>query len=191
MTTLSPASPTTGSPCSRYDGVTITFHWLTAFLVIALFASALTWDELAKGTPLRKGLQSLHISMGILLAATVVVRIVWRFLHRHDLPPSTTGLQHLAAKIVHLALYVLLVAQVTLGFLFRWAQNEPFYFFGLFEIPRLIDLDHSLAGTFAVRHYYVAWTIIILAGCHAVVALAHHYVLKDRVLARMLPMKPR
>jgi cytochrome b561 len=36
-------------------------------------------------------------------------------------------------------------------------------------------------------HYWVATTIIMLAGLHAAAALFHHYVLRDDVLWRMLP----
>lgn len=36
-----------------------------------------------------------------------------------------------------------------------------------------------------------AWTILVLAGLHAAAALFHHYVLKDDVLRRMLPVSPR
>jgi cytochrome b561 len=32
----------------------------------------------------------------------------------------------------------------------------------------------------------VAWTIIVLAGLHAAMALIHHYILKDGLLQRML-----
>jgi cytochrome b561 len=36
-------------------------------------------------------------------------------------------------------------------------------------------------------HEYIGWAIVILAFAHALAALYHHYVLKDRVLRRMLP----
>ena len=39
-----------GDDGTNYDGVAITLHWLTAFLVIANFALAQTWDWFAKPT---------------------------------------------------------------------------------------------------------------------------------------------
>ncbi|GLS21959.1 cytochrome b561 [Labrys miyagiensis] len=179
----------TSSPArSRHDGLTIALHWLTALLVIALFASAETWGFLPKGSFLRNGLQSLHISMGITLAAVMVARILWRLARRYELPSDLPRWQEMASSLVHLALYLLLAAQLTLGFLFRWAQGEPFSFFGLFEIPH-VAIDPDLARTFGELHNIVAWTIICLAGLHAVAALGHHYVLKDKVLLRMMPGK--
>ena len=41
--------------------------------------------------------------------------------------------------------------------------------------------------TCARFHEWIGWAIIILALIHALAALYHHYVLKDRVLERMLP----
>ena len=176
---------TAGRARSRYDALTIALHWLTALLVIALFASAETWGFLPKGTALRKGLQSLHISMGITLATVMALRILWRLGRKH-LPSDLPRWQEILSGLVHLALYGLLAAQVSLGFLFRWAQGEPFFFFGLFEIPH-VAIDPGLARTIGELHNTVAWTIVCLAGLHALAALGHHYVLKDKVLLRMMP----
>ncbi len=76
-----------------YDRGTIILHWLTAVLVVSLFASAETWWFLPRGTALREELQTLHISLGISLAATIIMRIVWRLAQGRRLPPATTGLQ--------------------------------------------------------------------------------------------------
>ena len=174
-------------PRLRYDHATIALHWLTAILVIALFALAEAWGFLPRGTPLRRGFQSLHISLGILLTAVLIARLVWRLTHGRDLPPSASGLKNLASTTMHWALYALLAAQVVLGFLFRWAQGEPFLFFGLFSIPSPMTADRPTAHSYGELHNTVAWALIVLAGCHAAVALLRQYVVRDGVLLRMLP----
>lgn len=181
MTRTNADSPT------RYDRLTMTLHWLTAALVIFMFASAQIWEQLAKGTPLRKGLQSVHISCGILLAVIVIGRLLWRLSRGRRLPPANQGMMNIAAKTAHLALYLLLLSQIVLGFLFRWAQAEPFNFFGLFDVPTLMTFDKSMRSVFGGLHENVAWAIVILAGLHAVMALVHHYGLRDGTLRRMLP----
>ncbi|RON52373.1 cytochrome b [Pseudomonas frederiksbergensis] len=181
MKRLNADSPT------RYDRLTMSLHWLTAALVIFLFASSQIWDQLAKGTPLRKGLQSVHISCGILLAVIVIGRLLWRLSRGRRLPPANQGMMNIAAKTAHLALYLLLLGQIVLGFLFRWAQAEPFNFFGLFDVPTLMTFDKSMKSVFGGLHENVAWAIVILAGLHAVMALVHHYGLRDGTLRRMLP----
>lgn len=170
----------------RYDHATLFFHWLTAALVIALFASAQVWGFLAKGTPLRHNLQALHISMGILLAVAIVGRLLWRLTQGRRLE-ALPGMAGLAAKAGHILLYALLLAQIVLGFMFRWAQGEAFDFFGLFSVPALMAPNPEWRHTLGGLHENVAWALIILSGLHAVVALAHHWWLKDGVLLRMLP----
>jgi cytochrome b561 len=62
-----------------YDGLTMALHWITAFLVVALFALAEIWGFLPRGTPLRHGMQSLHVSLGLTLAAVFAVRLCCRW----------------------------------------------------------------------------------------------------------------
>jgi len=170
----------------RYDSLTIFFHWLTALLVIALFASAQIWGLLAKGTSLRGGLQSVHISLGITLAALIIARLAWRLSQGRRLP-RLEGAAGWAAKAGHGLLYVLLVAQATLGFLLRWAQGETFEFFGIFPIPAPVVIDHEMRKFYGGLHENVAWALIILSALHACAALWHHYFLRDGVLLRMKP----
>lgn len=176
----------------RYDGLTILLHWLTALCVIFLFASAHIWEVLERGTPLRKGLQSVHISVGILLAAIILGRLLWRLFtvitgRSKQEPVAMPVMMKAAAHLTHLALYILLITQIVLGFLFRWSQAEPFYFFGLFPIPDVFNFDSVMTRTFGTLHNNVAWALIVLAGVHALAALFHHYVLRDGILRRMLP----
>lgn len=179
-----PEFETTSSP--RYDRLTISLHWLTALLVVALFAMAIAWDFMPRGTPLRKSLQALHISCGLLLSALIVVRLGWRTTLGRRLPAAERGIKQFVAVGMHYALYLLLVAQAGLGFVFRWLQGESFTFFGLFEVPALMAPDKALAHSVGEIHESVAWAILVLAGLHAAAALMHHFVLKDGVLKRML-----
>jgi cytochrome b561 len=172
---------------ANYDRTTIVLHWLTVALTIALFALAESWSFLQHGSPLRKEFQSLHISLGILLAVVLAVRLGWRATRGRRLPAAVTGLQELAAKAMHYALYLLLTVQVVLGFLYRWAQGEAFMFFGLFPIQFAASKSSALDDAFGSYHNTVAWLIIILAGLHAAAALIHYYILKDGVLESMLP----
>jgi len=170
----------------HYDSTTRFFHWATAVLVVALFATAQVWSFLAKGTPLRHNLQALHISMGILLAVAIVGRLLWRLTQGRHLA-RLPGLAGIAAKAGHGLLYALLLGQIALGFMFRWAQGEAFEFFGLFAVPPLMLPNPEWRHTLGGLHENVAWALIILSGLHACVALAHHWWLKDGVLLRMWP----
>ena len=173
-----------------YDRITILLHWLTAVLVVALFALAESWDFLRHGSPLRKELHSIHISLGIVLALVVTLRLGWRATRGRRLLSVSAGLMAFAGKAIHHALYLLLAAQIVLGFLLRWAQAEAFMFFGLFPIQFATVKDRALSHALGDLHNIAAWIIIVLAGLHAAAALMHHYILKDGVLKRMLPGRP-
>ncbi|WP_313623093.1 cytochrome b [Achromobacter sp.] len=183
MTTLSPSSAP--ARLAHYDTTTIVLHWLTVVLVLGLFALAEIWGFLPRGTPTRRLLQSLHISFGLAFACVFVLRLVWRLSAGRRLPRATSGWMGAASVGVHGLLYLLMAAQIVLGFLFRWAQGEPFAFFGLFDIPTLIPIAHEQRRFIGGLHDTVAWIIITLAALHALAALFHHYVLRDGVLRRM------
>ena len=175
-----------GDDKTDYDNVAITLHWLTALLVVVQFALAVTWDDFARDT--RENLQSVHVSLGVLLTAVVMARIIWRLIPGHQRPAIVSGSVKLAAKAVHYLLYVLLVIQAGLGFTWRWAQGHDVGFFGLFGIPGPYGaLARPTRHLLAEFHEKIGWAIVIIAFGHALAALYHHYRLHDRVLGRMFP----
>ena len=171
----------------RYDGVTIAFHWLTAALAISLFGTAFAWNYLPREWHLRS-LEGVHVSLGIALAVVLVGRLLWRALAGRRLKAVGNAVTAPLSRLVHGLLYLLLAAQVGLGFSLRWLQGEDFTFFGLFSVPSLLASNRSLAHQIEDLHNIAGWTLIAVAAGHAVAALVHRYVLKDDVLRRMLPV---
>ena len=178
-----------GDDGSRYDGVAIALHWATALLVVCNFALAETWDWFAK--PAKQLMEATHMSFGVLLAIVVVARIAWRFVPGHAMSPLEAGWMRLASKGTHYLLYALLVTEAALGFAFRWGAGRPMAFFGLGIPPLTGEMGRPLRQLLREFHHWIGWTIIVLALVHALAALYHHYVLKDRLLARMLPGEAR
>jgi cytochrome b561 len=175
-----------GDDGTRYDRVAIALHWLTALLVVVQFVSAITWDSFPRDT--RQAMESVHISLGVLLTAVILARLAWRWVPGHQVSSLGQGWVRLASKGVHSLLYVLLVVQAGLGFGFRWAQGHSVEFFGLFGIPGPYgELARPVRRQLHELHEWIGWAIVIIALLHALAALYHHYVLKDRVLKRMLP----
>jgi cytochrome b561 len=175
---------------TNYDNVAVALHWLTAVLVIVQFVLAVTWDYFSKDT--RENLQSVHVSLGVLLTAVILLRIVWRLMPGHQRPSIVSGWVKLASKGVHYLLYALLVIQAGLGFAWRWAQGHDVSFFGLFAIPGPYgQLARGTRHLMAEFHEKIGWAIVIIAFGHALAALYHYYGLHDRVLGRMLPLARR
>ena len=174
---------------TTYDRVAIALHWATAFLVIANFALSQVWDWFAKPT---KGLlEDTHMSFGVLLAVVVVARIAWRLVPGHQVSSLEAGWMRIASKATHYVLYPLLIAEAVLGFAFRWGAGRPMAFFGTGIPPMIGEMAKPLRRELREFHEWIGWAIIIIALLHALAALYHHYVLKDRVLVRMLPRGAR
>ena len=60
------------------NGVTMTLHWITAFLVVTLFSLAYVWSFFPHDGPTQITMQTAHVSLGVILAAVLIARLVWR-----------------------------------------------------------------------------------------------------------------
>ena len=174
-----------------YDTPTMMFHWLTVALVVLLMGTSLVWNY---WTPhdryWRPLMEGTHVSVGILFAVLIVGRVIWRLLGTRAVP-AEVGLSGILSRAMYIILYILLVAEIILGFALRWFQGEEFQFFGLFSVPALLAPDKLLARQLEELHNWASWAIIVLASGHAIAALFHHYVLKDAVMRRMLYHRDR
>ncbi len=178
-----------GDDGTTYDPVAIALHWTTALLVLVQFTLAHTWDWFGK--PAKGLMESTHMSFGVLLAIVVVARLVWRWIPGHQVSSIEAGWMRIASKGTHYLLYSLLVVEAGLGFAFRWGGGRPMAFFGAGIPPLIGELSRPLRHNLRDIHNWIGWVIVGIALLHALAAFYHHYVLKDRVLIRMLPRGAR
>jgi cytochrome b561 len=169
----------------KYDINTIILHWLTALIVFFQFISAEFWGYFPR--PERHFLIISHMSLGFLLVVMLTLRIVWRVTFGTKISEIEPTLLDRGAKALHILLYLLLAAQMPLGFFTRWTDNQPLDVFG-FAIASPLGTCSKATGNFLDQvHDINAWIIMALVGLHAVAALVHHYLWRDTVLQRMLP----
>ena len=167
----------------HYDRRTIVLHWLTAALVVSLWALGQTIDWFPKGTP-RVFARSTHISLGVALALVLVARINWRTGGRAiHLPPAGSTWLDRVATVTHWVLYGLLVATVALGIANTWVRGDTI--FNLFKIHAVDPNNKGLKETVEEWHALAANTLLVVAAFHAAAALVHHFVWRDGVLRRM------
>lgn len=176
----------TATSTLQYDGFSILLHWLTVALVATLWILGQTLSFFPKGAP-REAALSTHIVLGMSVAVVLAVRIAWRASAGRRLPLADSGRMGRIAHSVHYGLYVLLVVTVMLGLSRAWlGGNQVFHWFA-FSKPAFAT--RPLTGNVGGLHGDLADIVVIVAGLHAAAALAHHYVLRDSVLRRMLPWK--
>ena len=178
---------------SGFGLLSIVVHWVSALLIIVLFGLGLYMVGLSYYDPWYNRLPNLHISLGLVVLLLTFLRIVWRlaqFRHPAPLPEHSRSVRFLSA-IVQLSLYGLIVAVLVTGYLITTSDGRPASLFGLVQFPSLMRLDGAGVDLAGALHYWLAWAIIALTVLHTLAALAHHFVLRDRTLLRMLNPRAR
>ncbi|MDF2434601.1 MAG: hypothetical protein JWP44_4232 [Mucilaginibacter sp.] len=168
----------------RYDRTTILLHWITAFLVIALFTLGETWGYVSR--PWQHVMIVSHLSFGIVLSVLIPVRLLWRWTRGTYISDNIGRWDDLAAKAVEGSLYAIMIALAVIGYVWRWGNGQAMSFFGLLIDPPFSRLSHETVGLLRTLHSDGAWLLIVLAFGHAGAALFHARVLKNTVLQRML-----
>jgi cytochrome b561 len=174
---------------SRYGSLSIGIHWLVLLLLIAVYASINLRELYPKGSDLREALKTWHFMLGMLVFVFVWLRLAARLSGpAPGIQPAPPGWQQLSAKLLHLALYALMIVMPLSGWLLLSATGKPIPFFGL-ELPALVGENKDLAKQLKEIHEIVGTAGYYLIGLHALAALYHHYVVRDNTLARMLPRR--
>jgi cytochrome b561 len=172
---------------SRYGSLSIAIHWLMVLLFVAVYGSMELRDLFEKGSDPREAMKTWHFMLGMLVFVLVWLRLAARLSGPAPaIQPEPPSLQQLSAKLLHLALYALMIGMPLTGWLILSAAGKPIPFFGL-ELPALIGENKGLAKQLEELHEVVGTTGYFLIGLHTVAALYHHYIVRDNTLTRMLP----
>jgi len=170
-----------------YGSVARVAHWATALFVLLAWPLGQFRDVFTRGAPRDAGL-SVHMALGVIIL--FVLRLVWRAL---DPPPPAIQADRFepwlgyAATAGHLLLYALLIATPILGIVMQFSRGQALPVFGLFDIPSPWTMDRAFFREMLGLHELAANTLGVVALGHAAAALFHHWALRDRTLARMLP----
>jgi len=179
------ASPPTED---RYDVLTQSIHWLTLLIVAIAFVVGLVMQEMPRG-PEKAQLLNLHASIGVMLVALTTIRLTWRLAVPTLESAPGPKLLRLGAKVVHVALYLVLFAIPITGLLMMAAKGRPVEVFGLFTLPPLVSANRAFAHSLEEVHEALAIVLSCLVGVHIAAALLHRFMFRDSVLYRMLPFR--
>jgi cytochrome b561 len=173
---------------SSYGWVAIALHWLMALIVFFLFGLGLYMVELTYYDTWYKGSLDLHKSVGVTLMFAWVCRVIWRGFNTSPYI-SGTALEKKAAHYMHLLLYCVMFALMTMGYLISTADGRGVDVFGFFEIPALpisIENQEDIAGDI---HWGLAWSLILMVSLHVLAAIKHQLLNKDGTLMKMIRPK--
>jgi cytochrome b561 len=133
-----------------------------------------------------------HETLGIAVFALTLLRLLW-VLFRPAAPQfETGGWMQLASKLMHLALWALLLVLPASALLALGSEGHPLTLLGgvrVDQMPLIANSPIAKLADWGDVHGLLGDALIWLAGLHAVAALYHHAWLKDGVLLSMLPKK--
>jgi len=172
---------------SRYSAGAMIFHWVIAVAVIALWRIAEAAEHASKVD--KAYWMDHHKALGITVLVLSLGRIIWRM--AHPVPPMSNkiaGWQKLAARIVHIIFYVLLIGLPLGGWLGVSYFGVGIDIWGLFEVPGMpVGLSPDTGKGILELHHKGGIIMIALVFLHTLGALKHTIWDKDGTLWRMLP----
>jgi cytochrome b561 len=164
-------------------------HWLTAILV---FSTLLIGFTMVSSVSDYATLLTIHKTLGVVILAVVIIRVVNRFTHRPPQPPPTVGrFERILIVTSEMALYALLLAQPLVGWAMVSATGRPVVVFGSLRIPRIAPVNLDLYSVLRETHSVLAFLLVAVVAAHVSAVLLHSITLRDKMLARMTFRLPR
>ena len=152
------------------------FYLVGVLLILAAFITINQGDDFI----------GVHKSIGASFLIWTILRIITRFVTKALAPVPAPSLQTLAAHLVHLALYVVMLAMPITGALMSMYGGRGVSVFGLFELPMIVGVDRDMSKLMNLWHTEFIWTAMwLLIVAHIGAALYHQFVVKDNLIARM------
>lgn len=178
-------------PRNRYSVTSLVLHWLIAVLILVQIL-LITAHESTDG-PLSREFVQIHKSVGLTILVLTLARIGWRMAHPAiALPTHMKRWEKLFARATHVLFYVALIVLPLTGWAASSATGREIVWFGLFNWPLLpIEGGRDVARTLMAVHGLAVKALYVLLALHVIGALKHHFVDRDNVLHRMIPLIPR
>lgn len=179
----------------QWGTVAKALHWLLALLLVLQWGLGLWMSRLPESALiLRYELFQLHKSAGLTILLLVLLRLAWRLAGPAPAwPEAMPRWERVAAGASHALLYGLMLVLPATGFLVASTSplGLPTRFWGLFGVPHPLGPDAALEALFSDIHGALAFALALVVALHVAAALKHHFHDRDRVLARMLPVRRR
>ena len=186
MTPAATVAP--GHDGGGYGRVARATHWLLAALAVNVVTLGWASEAAARNTPAREHLLLLHRSLGLVILALVLFRLLWRL--RHPAPPLPPGVGRgvaALARLTQFGLALVFIAMPLAGYANAAAEGHAVSLFGLVSIPPLLPANPRLSQVAIAVHLIGQYLVYLLVALHVAGALYHALIRRDGVLARMLP----
>jgi cytochrome b561 len=186
LTRANPARPHAAEASGfRYAPPALWLHWLMALLIVFMIGLGLYMVAIEK-QPRAEWYFELHMSIGLTLAALLLLRVAWRLRHPPaDLPAGVPHWQAAASTLVHRLLYAEMLVMPLAGFTGALFSKPGVTAFG--QNLRWVAPNHALSEALLTLHSVVAWLLVATIALHIAAGLKHALVDRDGVFQRMWP----
>jgi len=168
-----------------YGTVAKSLHWLIAAILVGQFALGWLMPKVRRGSEPGFSM-NVHISIGIVVLALIVLRFLWRMTHGAPLEADLPRWQRYTSVAVHWVLYALVLVSTMSGWFYASARGWPLTFFDLFPLPALVAQGSPTGRAIGEIHESIVWVLVVIIAIHVLAALVHAFVYRDRVMQRML-----
>lgn len=168
----------------QYGSPAKVMHWMIVILLAVQYPIGWLMPDIHRG--MQPGtLMNLHISIGITILTIIMFRLAWRLTHPVAPESSLPIWQRIASELVHWLLYAAVLATTISGFVFASFRGWSLSFFNLVPLPHLLIASEINLRKVNGWHQFAEWTLLVLITIHVVAAIAHIFIYRDRVMARM------
>ncbi len=177
-----------------YGSIAKSLHWSTAVLIFVSYV-AIYYREWFAESDFENWLTiQLHISIGLTLSVIIILRIICRCMGLISTHHTSNRLPYILARMVHFALYLILVVMPVSGYLSiadYLSKGGEINFFFIYDMTWFVGIEiGDLIGVgvqeleklgAGIHHFTGKWIVVFLVMLHILAALYHHFILKNNV----------
>ena len=182
-------STSTVLPRRQFTASMRTLHWLMAAMVLTMLFIGVTMVASLAGY---HALVSLHRPLGILILLLVVIRYVnRRFSTLPPFPATMSAREQRVASASELLMYTLLFLQPLVGWAMLSAARYPIILDGSVHLFPILPHSAMVYAVLRKAHTLIAYLLFLTILAHFGAILFHTFVVRDRMLYRMVPWRAR
>lgn len=182
---MSIQEPVTVTSSDHYPTSLRWLHWTIAFLIIGTLIAGFLMANVLPDS-IRFEIYGIHKSFGMIIWILACVRIAFR-LTEDKVPPhpdTVKWYEHIGARLVYFAFYVLMIAFPLSGYLMSSMSGRPVDIFGL-PIPSIFPENKEIAGIAHELHEIFGYVLAAFITLHLLGTLKHYIWDKENLLKRM------
>ncbi len=173
---------------NSYGLLSRAFHTIVGIMVICLLIVGFYMTDLPKSLE-KFELYGMHKATGVVVLGLVIFRLIWRWMNiAPTLPATVPGWQAFAYNWGVRMMYVFMLGMPIAGVVMSRFSGKDISVYGLFTIKAAAENDTVSYIAWKI-HTLGAWVFVAFITVHTLMALYHHFVVKDRLLMRIITGK--